>query len=658
MAQSGPTAIGAWPLRGNAKVLSVAVQDSLAIVADSQAGVVACDISDPGCPVRLGSLAVQGAANDVKLAGGRAFVVTSGEGLVVLGFDDPRQLVRLASLADAGGSALAIEDQTAFIAQYNSGLLMLDISNPLAPRRLGAVATRGIAIDVAVSNRLACVVSVKAGLDVFDVADPAAPVWLGGLDLSGYPRGVAWYGDHVLVADETAGLTVVDLSTPANPVIVATNLIQWPRGVTVFGDRAVVVGDRGLHVLDLSLPASPRVIGNASDVSGERVIVRNEVAYVAGGLDGMRVVDLQTAASPAPRGRVLTSGHLRAVAVSGPYAYVVELESGLYVLDVSDPTQPVNVGQLYIGGNCVLQHDLVVSGQRAYLASALSGLHLIDVSNPRRPVRLGGLPARAMGVAAAGDYVYLAESHGGLQIVRVSDPANPVAVASLATGGDARAVAVAGQYVLVADFLGGLRLIDARDPENPVTVTTLLPKATAVTMQGNLAFAGFIPTLSVLDLSVPSQPMLLGQIRTNNNSVVITVAEGCAYVAGMSGAKAVLDLFDVSSPAAPRHANRLQLGNFLIGDLAAQGSLLFVAQGNGLVIYRPSLRLTTPQRQGGNLVWVVPSLANRRYILERKPHLAADTWTVQAELAGDGKPLSFEVPITAADSAFFRVREE
>jgi hypothetical protein len=64
--------------------------------------------------------------------------------------------------------------------------------------------------------------------------------------------------------------------------------------------------------------------------------------------------------------------------------------------------------------------DVAVAGNHAYVAAADSGLAVIDISDPASPQRVGAAdtPSIARGVAVAGNYVYVADRVAGLHILR------------------------------------------------------------------------------------------------------------------------------------------------------------------------------------------------------------------------------------------------
>ena len=105
---------------------------------------------------------------------------------------------------------------------------------------------------------------------------------------------------------------------------------------------------------------------------------------------------------------------------------------------------------------------MAVVGDYAYVADNDSGLRVILVSDPANPVEVGyyDTPGPAFGVAVAGNHVYVADAWAGLRVISVSDPANPVEVGYYDTPGSAWGVAVVGNYAYVADYYAGLQIIE------------------------------------------------------------------------------------------------------------------------------------------------------------------------------------------------------
>jgi hypothetical protein len=103
--------------------------------------------------------------------------------------------------------------------------MILDVSDPARPVRLGGFASDGNPREVQVIGQLAYVADGSAGLTVFDVSNPSQPARVGGVRTADFAAGLQVVGRYAYVADY-AGFAVVDVNDPARPLFV-TNIITF-----------------------------------------------------------------------------------------------------------------------------------------------------------------------------------------------------------------------------------------------------------------------------------------------------------------------------------------------------------------------------------------------------------------------------------------------
>ncbi|KAF5411984.1 MAG: hypothetical protein C5S47_02505 [Candidatus Methanogasteraceae archaeon] len=105
-------------------------------------------------------------------------------------------------------------------------------------------------------------------------------------------------------------------------------------------------------------------------------------------------------------------GAVHACAVSGNYTYMGQGQD-FVVLDVSSPTSPVELGRVMTSG---IVCGVAVSGDYAYVVDCWDGLVIVDISNKAAPVLAGSYDTagHAHGVAVSGDYAYVADEGNGL----------------------------------------------------------------------------------------------------------------------------------------------------------------------------------------------------------------------------------------------------
>ena len=293
--------------------------------------------------------------------------------------------------------------------------------NPL----VGACDTLDSTYGVAVVGEYAYVADWDNGLRVIDVSDPSHPAEIGFYDTPGYANDVFISNGYAYVADGPSGLRVIDITDPTNPTEIGFNETpDHAYSVVVSGDYAyMVIGSSGLRILDVHDPADPIVVG-AYDPPGESwgIDISGSLAYIADSTSGLRVINVSDPTNPYEVGFFDTQEQAWDVAVSGDYAYVADYYGGLRVINVSDPANPVEDG---FYDNHYYAYAVTVSGSFAYVADG-GMMHVIDISDPSYPFEVGSeyIPGVAYDVTVSDRYVYVANLDGGLYIFRARGTMN------------------------------------------------------------------------------------------------------------------------------------------------------------------------------------------------------------------------------------------
>jgi hypothetical protein len=446
--------------------------------------------------------------------------------------------------------AVAISGDYAYVADYSSGLQVIDISDPTAPALAGSYDTPGVAYIVAISGDYAYVADAHMGLRVIDISDPTTPALAGSYIPPDYTFGVAISGDYAYVAANSLGLLAVDISDPTNPALAGSYDTPYAaNGVAISGNYAYVADYiSGLQVIDISDPTNPALAGsydtpaNATDVA-----ISGDYAYVADNASGLQVIDISDPTNPTPIGSYDTPGGAIGVTISGDYAYVGDGTSGLQVIRIAEPVlPPESAGVDDTSDNT---YGGVIAGDHAYVVTA-ARLAVFDISTPESPTLAGSYdtPGTAVDVAVEGNYAYIADSGSGLLVVDISDPTNPLYGGGLSVGW-AKYLTVQGNYAYVCiDYSGsGFKVIDISDPTNPTLVGSLTYGVGfgPVAVDGDWAYAAAGVTLISVDISNPTSPVLGGTYVTPGDGIYgITLAGDYAYIADGTYGIHVIDISD------------------------------------------------------------------------------------------------------------------
>lgn len=243
-------------------------------------------------------------------------------------------------------------------------------------------------------------------------------------------------------------------------------------------------------------------------------------------------------------------GAIDAVDVQGDFAYVGE-GLRLTILDISNPAQPVAVGQSSPLLGAVL--DIVVAGDYAYIAAGKAGLLIVDVADPTNPTQIDFIatPGTARNVAVAEDYAYITTG-GGLDIINIASPTMPVESGYIDIDNASIDVDVAGDYAYVVTDRG-LRIISIADPTDPTLVTAYGDKfGWAVAVAGNYAYVvdGYM-FLQIIDVANPAAPNEVAFYEVQARPYDVTTDGSYVFVAGRSDG---LRIINVANPAAPTEA--------------------------------------------------------------------------------------------------------
>jgi len=304
--------------------------------------------------------------------------------------EDPETLVveeaaHWPGLEGATMRGVAVAKGHAFLAGYRTGLQIVQLDEANGELNLTHVAgldTPGLAVAVAVAGDYAYVADWEAGLRVIDITTPAAPRAAGAVVTPAFARGVAVAGNQAYVADWVGGVRVIDISNPASPKAMGHFPTDgWATAVAVVGSRAYVAeGNGGLGILNVSIPAAPSRLGQlATGGWAYGISVDGTRAGLADGPVGLSLIDVQDGEFPRLVGRYNSGDFAHGVVVRAGMAYVLD-GKGLKLVEISQPEFPRVLGRSDSEGFAYgLAVEERAEGERIYLAEGVAGLRVLRV---------------------------------------------------------------------------------------------------------------------------------------------------------------------------------------------------------------------------------------------------------------------------------------
>jgi hypothetical protein len=172
-------------------------------------------------------------------------------------------------------------------------------------------------------------------------------------------RALTWNEDGILTGAQNIYLAgarafigtpdkvvVLDLDDPLDPRVEATWPARNPTGIAVQFRYVFMTDADGFHVFDITHPERPRRISEAFIAlpDARNVYVARTYAYVAGGREGVVIIDVEKPEKPfvyekfTDKGAIHDTNDIKVASTNASFfGYVADGENGLVILQLTDP---------------------------------------------------------------------------------------------------------------------------------------------------------------------------------------------------------------------------------------------------------------------------------------------------------------------------------
>ncbi len=391
----------------------VAVSGGYAYVADNTS-IQVLNVSTPSSPVIVGSLSTTN-ATAIAILGSRLYV-NDYTSLKIIDVTNPAAPVLLSTSSNKNKSSIRLDVSASLVYEVGGEFDIVDASVPTAPVLLASLSDGCDNTGVGISGTLAVMAANASGLKIVDVSNPLAPKAVGSLAGTIKDAGIA--GQYAYALQVVAGnpahtdLIVVNLSVPSSPSIVGRVTLAGGLSLRIVGSTAYVAGGSvGLQMVNISNPAAPMIVGSIDTPgSAYAVAVSGGYAYVAD-YTSIQVINVSNPGSPVVVGSLATS-QATAVAISGSRLYVIDYLS-LKIIDVTNPATPLLLGT----SSSYNAIGLDVSGPYVFLAGG--GVNILDATNAAQPslIKNIAVPGSTRSVTDLNGYVYAGDSAAIVDVI-------------------------------------------------------------------------------------------------------------------------------------------------------------------------------------------------------------------------------------------------
>ncbi len=349
------------------------------------------------------------------------------------------------------------------------------------------------------------------GIHVYDNSNPSHPVQVAWLAIPGN-QNIAIKG-NTLYADMYEDLLAIDISDLHQVKVTGTVVNLFPsRGyenstsemvigytqrdttITMTVQPGAWVNNRpgaqpimynpGNMFFDALSSGAPVPASNASNSSGSgtagstagMVLINNYIYAIAEG-HSMGIVDLTNPSSPTLIQTMQAGFDLETIYPFGNELFLGSAE-GVYMFDISNPTQPVNKGVFTHGRAC----DPVISdGTFAYVTlhagtscgGSANELDIVSLKNLQELPTVYTYPmTKPTGLSKDGNLLFICDDFAGIKIFDATDPSKLQLLSATGTGMSSYdVIALNGLMIVVADK--GLFQYDYTAPAQPKLLSTI-----------------------------------------------------------------------------------------------------------------------------------------------------------------------------------------
>jgi len=284
---------------------------------------------------------------------------------------------------DTGGGAMNVhvQDNLAFVIDSGGGdsygLVIIDISNPTQPEILGTFHDGGRPFAIESVGDIVYIADQEEGLRIINISDTSNPTQIDGYSGSG-SYDLEIIDDLLLVADNDYGLVILDISIPSAPVFVSSYGFLCIH-LASEGDIVYAIMS-GLSLFDINDPEHPILIDTLQDGTGYwDPSASNGIIYLANHNGGVGELQVYNASNPYDVDKISefdSEGTFQSFDVKNSILYAVDIDTGLYLLDTSNPSAPSEITIFDDGGR---PWDVKVYGDYVYLVGS-EGLQILQIT--------------------------------------------------------------------------------------------------------------------------------------------------------------------------------------------------------------------------------------------------------------------------------------
>jgi len=622
-----PTKVGESESLSSHHIIDIYVSGDYAYVTNEFGGLYIMDIHEPTNPVIVSRVETDSFAVGIQVIGTYAYLANGLDGLRVFEVSDPSQPREIARLDTPGfAQSVTVVDGYAYVADHHGGLQVIDVQNPENPQLITQYEIEGWAYEITIANQKAY---IGVGQDIYgDEEEDIAVFYI--LDISDptQPTTVATYKKNDLIEQYYAPygpLEIVGIQIAGNYAYLSTNSRSY-GGVIIFNITDSTTQQIGVY-----------------DSSFMETFISDNHLYIHNPSGELAIFDLQKL-EPDSSPTYIDSYRPSWYNILFADQNIVYLGSGehMHVWDTNNTSNitPLETFNLSKWANKFIHVD----NDYGYL-DVYSGLYILNISNPSQPQIIGYYRKSVTYITSDYGYGY-DDTNDQLFVLDLQDRSNPTVVGSyeVPTSSNYKEIQVELPYLYLLNYHNNaneLLVFNIEDKTNLILVGRYEFVGRAEKMQVNDRYAHFLIkphwidgtrvgeyAIQTLSLITPTHPTLVASYKIDADyvsSFFKLINESLLIETGYYN----LQVIDVSDPTQLRLSNTYPLSGY-ISVFDYQGPYIYIGQENFSMLNMPRLTIlnfTNPQQPEQVGFYEMPLFYdltvdnNRIYITDREDGL-------------------------------------
>ncbi len=541
--------------------------------------------------------------------------------------------VRVGEIATPGeAQAIAIDGDTAFIADGEAGVQVIDTKNRASPSIVKTLRGFQDARYVHLANEELYAVDAIRGLLVFnqqDIVNINNPHPRKTFRTAGTPFKVTTSEQGtVYLSDNAQGLYILS-SDPLGGYLVDATIPLLMLDFEIFGKYALTVS-RDLRIIDMDSLLNPQQVSglNTPGITSS-VKFFEGLLYLTDQHAGLQIVDVSNVQTPRLISSHPTTGSAKDVALlysnsnKKTYAYIADGKGGIQTLDVSKPEMPIWLNNFIANGNAYAL-DVHNDGVKTLvgIANGIGGLKIVELSKPYKGQVVKDIHAISgshgalcvqieanhayvgtdagvdiinlmteetelhvntsnpvWGIEIKDGYAYLCA--GSLYVVDVSEPKRSRIVSRHEISGDAYKITCNSEYAYVAALEGGVYIFDMSDAQRPQPISHFPTDGAATYVTSDESYVYVLDNrhgLLQIDIQNPQQPKLISEYTETELPITAALNANHLYLLDSKS----IQILDTRSMERVTRYTQIQAPN----DLAINNGTLYICDLFQLSMFR------------------------------------------------------------------------